>query len=91
MIPPSEKKNLKKDILYLSRKETIQELKEKLYRIFSEKFESNEKLKDSKNCKIWKLNDKYTISMIQEFVEKNFQVQLMNCKKLEDKMSLEVF
>ena len=74
----------------LSRKETIKELKEKIYRIFAETHKLDEKFKDSKNCKIWKLDQKYSLSMIQDFVKKNNKVELVNCKKLEDKLSLEV-
>ena len=71
-----------------SRKETIKELKEKLFRVFSDKIDP--KLKDLKNVKIWKMDTKYSISMIQDLFDKNVKVELINCKKLEDKIALEV-
>ena len=74
----------------LSRKETIEKLKEKIYRIFAEMFNLDKKFDDTKICKIWKLDAKYSVSIIQDLFEKNQKVELLNCKKLEDKMSLEV-
>jgi len=74
----------------LSRKETIEKLKEKIYRIFAETLNLDKKFSDTKICKIWKLEAKYSLSMIQDLFEKNEKVELLNCKKLDDKMALEV-
>lgn len=77
---------------FLSKKETVKDFKEKLYRIFSEKYASfDNKFKDSKNCKIWKLDStKYSLENLQNLLVKNVKIDLINCKKLEDKISLEV-
>lgn len=80
-------KQLSVDRLYASRKETIRELKEKLFRILGTRIDSA--FRDVKNCKLWKLDDRYTIPLLQELAEKNSKVQLVNCKRLEDKSSLE--
>ena len=57
-------------------------------RIFADKLDP--KLRDIRNCKVWKLDAKYSIPMIQDLCEKNSKFELVNCKKLEDKISLEV-
>lgn len=86
--PPSTKKpQLCIEKVHSSRKETIKELKEKLFRIQGERLEP--RLRDIKNCKLWKLDAKYSIALLQELAERNAKVELVNCRKLEDKHALE--
>lgn len=100
MWPLVNKHEITKDVLYLSRKEAIKDLKEKLFRIYSLTYKIDDKYKNLGNSKIWKVDSKAHIEeIIEEF--NNFSLDSGNLrssnkklaikgKKLEDSSPLEV-
>lgn len=103
MWPLVKKPEITKDVLYLSRKEAIKDLKEKLFRIYHLNYKIDDKYKNLGNSRIWKLDSKVHL---EEFIEtlNNFSLESSNSrssaaaknlvikgKKLEDSSPLEVF
>lgn len=101
MWPLVKKPEITKDVLYLSRKEAIKDLKEKLFRIYHLNYKIDDKYKNLGNSRIWKLDSKVHL---EEFIEtlNNFSLESSNSrsstaknlvikgKKLEDSSPLEV-
>lgn len=73
--------------IFLSKKETIKDLKEKLYRIFKEMYDLHEKYKFFNMCKIWKLDNNTELNLLSENTLK--KQKIIKAKKLEDSISLE--
>jgi hypothetical protein len=98
MWPLVNKLDITKDVLYLSKKEAIKDLKEKLFRIYNLNFGIEDKFKSPGNSRIWKAELKYPIDQLIESlkrfhdsgrnIKKNF---VFKGRKLEDSTPLEVF
>lgn len=97
MWPLINKSEIIKDALYLSKKEAIKDLKEKLFRIYNLNLNIEDKYKSPGNSRIWKVESKYPIDQLidsfKRFSEagrnpkKNY---IFKGKKLEDSTPLEV-
>ena len=97
MYPLINKPEITKDELYLSKKEAIKDLKDKLFRIYNLNYGVEDKFKSPGNSRIWKLETKFHVDEViagfKKFTEsprnpkKTF---ILKGKKLEDSTPLEV-
>lgn len=100
MWPLIKKQEITKDVLYLSRKEAIKDLKEKLFRIYSLTYKIDDKYKNLGNSRIWKVDSKVHIEeMMTELnnfsldsgkIRASHKKLVIKGKKLEDSSPLEV-
>ena len=89
----SLKNQIQPDVVYLSRKETIKDLKEKIIRICKRKFEKFFKFPINAGItKIWKLDPKLSTEEISSLLNINNKSKpiKIRAKKLDDVNPLEV-
>lgn len=97
MWPLVNKHEITQDILYLSKKEAIKDLKEKLFRVYNDKFKIDDKFKSQGNSRIWKAEARIPVEKLIEIM-RNFTETVRNPKKqfilkgkkIEDSTPLEV-
>ena len=97
MWPLINNQEITRDVLYLSKKEAIKDLKEKLFRIYNLNFKIEDKYKNPGNSRIWKVDARCSIEqLIESFklftdTSRNSKKTLIfKGKKLEDSCPLEV-
>ena len=64
MWPLINNQEITRDVLYLSKKEAIKDLKEKLFRIYNLNFKIEDKYKNPGNSRIWKVDARCSIEQL---------------------------
>ena len=75
--------------LYLSKKETVKDLREKMTRIFNQMIEIHDKV-NMTQARLWKLDPRADLKQIIQQVIDSPQMVVIKAKKLEDSTVLEV-
>ncbi len=93
MWPLINKTEITKDVLYLSKKEAIKDLKEKIFRIYNLNYEIEDRYKNPGNSRIWKIESKscneHVIDTLKAYTNSKKNLVIKG-KKLEDSTPLEV-